>query len=89
MPAEAKRAVWEKVSGGRTGIRRDSVVEKVWKDIGGNQEDIISIVCGVQDRSERKDRNKGKASANKQDEGGGTLRAVSYTHLTLPTNREV
>ena len=29
-------------------------------------------VCGVQDRSKRKDRNKGKASAKKHGEGGGT-----------------
>ena len=31
-------------------------------------------VCGVQDRSKRKDRNKGKASAKEQGEKGGTLR---------------
>ena len=31
-------------------------------------------VCGVQDTSKRKDRNKGKASAKKQGERGGTLR---------------
>ena len=36
-------AVWEKVTKGRAGIRWDSVVEKVWKDIGGNQEEILSI----------------------------------------------
>ena len=30
-------------------------------------------VWGVQDRSKRKDRNKGKASAKKQGERGGTL----------------
>ena len=30
-------------------------------------------VCGVQDRSKRKDRNKGKASAKKLGEGGGTV----------------
>ena len=29
--------------------------------------------CGVQDRSKRKDRSKGKASAKKQGERGGTL----------------
>ena len=40
LPAIAKRTVWEKVTKGRAGIRWDSVVEKVWKDIGGNQEDI-------------------------------------------------
>ena len=31
-------------------------------------------VYGVQDRSKRKDRIKGKASAKKQGEGGGTIR---------------
>ena len=36
-------AVWEKVTKGRAGIRWDSVVEKVWKDIGENQEEILSI----------------------------------------------
>ena len=30
-------------------------------------------VCGVQDRSKRKERKKGKASAKKQGEGGGIL----------------
>ena len=43
LPAIADRAVWEKVTKGRAGIRWDSVVEKVWKDIGGNQEEILSI----------------------------------------------
>ena len=38
--ARADRAVWEKFVKRRPGIRWDSVVEKVWKDIGGNQEDI-------------------------------------------------
>ena len=42
-PAIADRAVWESVAKGRAGIRWDSVVEKVWKDIGGNQEEILSI----------------------------------------------
>ena len=39
----ADRAVWEKVTKGRAGIRWDSVVEKVWKDMGGNQEEIMPI----------------------------------------------
>ena len=43
MPAIADGAVWEKITKGRAGIRWDSVVEKVWKDIGGNKEDIPSI----------------------------------------------
>ena len=41
LPAIADRAVWEKVKRARAGIRWDSVVEKAWKDIGGNQEEIL------------------------------------------------
>ena len=37
---------------------------------------VHRVVCGVQDRSKIKDRNKGKASAKKQGERGGTLRDV-------------
>ena len=43
LPAIADRAVWEKATKGRPGIRSDSVVEKVWKGIGGSQEEILSI----------------------------------------------
>ena len=43
MPVIADRAVWEKVTKERAGIGWDSVVEKVLKDIGGRQEDILSI----------------------------------------------
>ena len=43
LPAMADRAVWEKLAKGRAGIRWDSVVEKVWKDIEGNQEEILSV----------------------------------------------
>ena len=42
LPAIVDRAVWEKVTRGRAGIRWDSVVEKVWKDTGGNQEEVMS-----------------------------------------------
>ena len=42
LPAKADRAVWEKVTKRRAG-RWDSVVEKVWKDLGGNQEEILPI----------------------------------------------
>ena len=34
LPAMVDRAVWEKVTKGRAGIRWDSVVEKVRKDVG-------------------------------------------------------
>ena len=43
LPAIADRAVWEKVTKGRARIRWDSEVEKVWKDIGGNQAEVLSI----------------------------------------------
>ena len=42
-PAIANRAVWEKVTKERAGIRWGSVVEEVWKDTRGNQEEILSI----------------------------------------------
>ena len=42
-PAIADRAVWEKVTKGRAGVRWDSVVEKVRKNIGANQEEMLSI----------------------------------------------
>ena len=43
LPAIADRAVWEKITKERAGIRWDSVVEKVWKDVGGNQGEVLSI----------------------------------------------
>ena len=43
LAAKADRAVWEKVTKRRAGRRWDSVVEKVWKDLGGNQEEILPI----------------------------------------------
>ena len=43
LPAIADRAVWEKVTKGRTGIRWDSVVENVCKDTEGNQAETRSI----------------------------------------------
>ena len=74
LPAIADRAEWEKVTKSRAGTRWDSAVEKGWKDIGGNPEEMLSIKkFGAQDRSKRKDRNEGKVSAKKQGERGGTL----------------
>ena len=44
LPAILDRAVWEKKlkKKGRAGRRRVSVVEKVWKGMGGNQEEMMS-----------------------------------------------
>ena len=43
LPAITDMGVWEKVTKGRAGIRWDSLVDKVWKDIGGNQEEILQL----------------------------------------------
>ena len=32
LPAIADRAVWEKITKGRAGIRWDNVVQKIWKE---------------------------------------------------------
>ena len=54
-PATVDRAVREKTTEGRTGIRRDNVVEKTWKDLRGDQEEVLSIekLGGYRDRSKR------------------------------------
>ena len=46
LPAIADRAVWEKVTKGRAGIKWDSVVEKVSKDRGGKPRSDIMISYG-------------------------------------------
>ena len=55
LSAIADRAVWEKVTEGRAGIRWDNVVEKVCKDIPGRRKPRRDAahrkVCGVQDLS--------------------------------------
>ena len=61
LPAIVDKAVWEKVTKGRAGIRWDSVVEKVWKDIG-NQKEMLAIEkfsgykTEVKERIERRER---------------------------------
>ena len=42
LPAIVDRVVWEKGTKGRAGTGWDSVVEKIRKDIGGNQEEVMS-----------------------------------------------
>ena len=41
QPYIADRAVWEKIPKGRAGIRWDNVVEKIWDDLGGDQEEVL------------------------------------------------
>ena len=43
LAAIVDRSVWEKITKGRTGIRWDNVVEKIWKYLGGDQEEELSI----------------------------------------------
>ena len=43
MPAKADRAEWEKFTTGRAGIWWDNVIKKIWKNSGGDQDDIQSI----------------------------------------------
>ena len=74
LPVVVDRAEWEKVGEGRAGIKWwDSVVEKVWKDIGGNQGGMMSAEKIGRYKTaliRKKDGKKGKASAKKQDEIG-------------------
>ena len=43
LPAIVDRAVCEKITKRRAGIRWDNVVEKIWKDLVGGQEEVLSI----------------------------------------------
>ena len=43
LPAIVGNAVWEKITKRRAGIRWDNVVEQIWKDIWGGQEEVLSI----------------------------------------------
>ena len=79
MPATVDRAVWEKVVERRAGLRWDSVAEKVWKDIGGNQEEMMPpdkfgrYTAGVEERIDRGRlslRNKVKSEKHSEIYGG-------------------
>ena len=43
LPAIVDRAVWEKLTKERAGIRWDNVVETIRKDLGGDQEEVLPI----------------------------------------------
>ena len=44
LPAIVDRAVWERKTKGRAGIRLDNVVEKIWKVLGGDEEEVLTTV---------------------------------------------
>ena len=53
----AGRAVWEKATKWRAGIIGwDSVVEKVWRDTGGNQEERMTVYKFGRYKTEPKER---------------------------------
>ena len=79
LPATVDRAVWENVAKGRAGIRWDSVVEKIWKDIGGNQEEMMSAEKFGRYKTEGEARIERKASAKKQGGLGETLGDIRGT----------
>ena len=90
----ADRAVWEKATRGRARIWSDSIVEQVWKDTGGNQEDIVSIEKFAGYKTEVKERieiRERLALRNKVKEGehleiyGGLREEIGMkTHLRGP-----
>ena len=43
FPVIVDRVVRKKITKGRAGITWDNVVEKIWKDLEGNQEEVLSI----------------------------------------------
>lgn len=62
----ANRAGWGKATEDLAGVRWDSVLDDFLKEIGGNQEYIMSMEkLGVQNSSKRKDSNEEKASRSK------------------------
>ena len=56
LSAISDRAVRDRVTKWRAGLRWGSVVEKVWKNIGGNQEEILSIEKFEGCKTEEKER---------------------------------
>ena len=43
LPTIVDGAVWEKRTRGRAGTKWDNVVEKLWKELGGDQEEVLFI----------------------------------------------
>ena len=67
LPAIVDRAVWDKITKGLAGIRWDNAVEKILRDLGGDQENVLFIekLGGHIDRSKINIKRKGKVSAMK------------------------
>ena len=67
LPAIVDSSVWEKITRGRAGVRWDNVVKKIWKGLGGYQEEVLSMekFGGFKTEVKERPRRKGKASAKK------------------------
>ena len=88
LPAIVDNSVWE----GRAGIRWDNAVEKIWKDTGGGQEEVVSAEIfggyktAVKERIEERERQTLRNTAKEKehlDIHGGLredIRMKTYLH---------
>ena len=92
LPAIGDRAAWEKMTTGRGGIRWDNVVEKMWKDLGGDQEEALLSTekAEVKERVEERERlvlrSKVKKEKHLRDRRGVEGRYWNGTYLHGPTD---
>ena len=70
------RAVREKVTKGRAGITLDSMVKKIWKDLGGNKEEVMSAEKLGQGRSRKKTEKRERLTLRNQVESEKHLRDI-------------
>ena len=85
------RAIWEKITKGRAGIRWDNVVKKIWKDVGGGQEVLSTEKFGgykteakgrTEERERQALRNKVKEEKHLEIYGGSREDIGMKTYLT-------
>ena len=85
------RAVWEKITKGRAGIRWDNEVEKKWKDLWGHQVEVLStekfggykteVKERIEERGRLALRNKVKAQKHVEIYGGLREKIGMKTYL--------
>ena len=72
LPAIVDRAVWKKVTKGQP-VRWDKEVEKVWQEIGGNKDEVLSIgesagyKTNVRDMIETREKGALRCKVDKED----------------------
>ena len=67
MSAIVDRFVWKKRTKGKAGIRWDKVVENIWKEIGGNKQEIMSIDNDMIELREKKAETESRRGRAPQD----------------------